>query len=214
MQVNNNALSLFHYLDNQSASDQVLKQAAEKQKSNYVTELSALNSGISDGNFDALLSEIEKGKMNIDLNTVSNYINFNTQKLERELQGLAQSFGVALPVEIELAEGKLNVKDDSPEGSNLQTYFDKDERLSKLVEQTDKLSRFYEWGKVRERAAEYKNADVKDDDLIEFLKEGREKIVHQNSLFITNDGPQYLSQLQTSPLIKKYDEKFGMESKQ
>lgn len=214
MQVNNQALSLFHYLDNQAASEKGLSEAVDRQKTNYVSELSSLNAGISSGNFDTMLSEIEKGKINIELGTVSHYIDFNMQKLNRELQGLAQSFGVTLPVEVGLEDGELTVKDDSSEGETLQAYLDKDSRLNKLVSQTDKLSRFYEWGRVREHASSYQSENVKDDDLLAFLKEGRERIVHNNSLFITHDGPQYLSQQQTDPLIKKYDEKFGLANKE
>ena len=212
MQVRNQAMSLFNYLENQAASDQALKNAADKQSANNIQDLSLVNLGISQGNFDEMLSEMEKGTLNVNLKTMGNYVDFNMQKLNREVGDLAQSFGLNLPTEISLEDGKLSVLDDSPAGQSFQDYLDKDSRLNSLAQQTGKLSQFYEWGLVREQAGSYQNSGVDDDNLLGFLQEGREKIVHQNRLLIDSDGVQYLSQGQSGQLAEKFNEQFGYDA--
>lgn len=213
MRVNNQAMNLFTYLDNQAAADDVLKNVAEKQKSNSFQDLNLVSVGITGGNFDDMLSAMEKGELNVDLQTMGNYVDFNMQKMEKEVLQLARGFGVSMPVEINIEDGQLQVLDDSDEGQKLQDYLDRDERLNKLVQQTGKLSQFYEWGLVREQASKYQESGVDDGELLEFLQEGRENIVHQNRLLIDSEGVQYLSQRQSQSLIEKYSEKFGYGEK-
>lgn len=207
--ISNQAMNLFNYLENQNASDQALQQVAAKQKQNTLQEISLANASISQGNFDELLNDIESGSANVDLNTMANYFEFNMNKLNSEITRLASSYNVSLPVEIALEDGQLKVLDDSDAGQALQNYLDKDQRLQSLVNQTSKLSEFYEWGSVREQGLKYQNADVNDESLLEYLQEGREQIIHQNSLIINRSGAGFHSQNQAEQLIEKYNEKFG-----
>lgn len=205
-------MNLFSYLDNQSSKNQLLGDLATKHNANNLQDMGQVSLGITQGNFDEMLSEMEKGNLNVKLETMGNYVSFNMQKMGKELVDLAASYGVARPVEISMEEDKLTVLDDSPEGKKLQEYLDKDERLNSLVKQTSKLSQFYEWGKVREQATSYQNSEVNDEDLLSFLQEGRESIVHQNSLFISSTTTQFYSQQRAGALIEKYDEQFGFNT--
>lgn len=207
--ISNQAMNLFNYLENHNATDQALQQVAAKQKQNTLHDLSLANASIAQGNFDELLNDIESGSANVDLNTMANYFDFNMNKLNSEITQLASSYNVSLPVEIALEEGQLKVLDNSDAGQALQNYLNNDQRLQGLVNQTSKLSEFYEWGSVREQGIKYQNADVNDESLLEYLQEGREQIIHQNSLFIDRSGAVFHSQNQAEQLIEKYNEKFG-----
>ena len=219
VRLSNQAMSLFNYLDNQHASEQALQQVASNQKQATFQELTVANGSIAQGNFDELLNDIENGTSNIDLNTMANYVNFNMNKLNDEITQLANRYQVSLPVEIalkndslednSLKDNALQVLDNSDAGQALQSYLDKDQRLQHLVNQTSKLSEFYEWGSVREQGLNYQNANIDDDSLLEYLQEGRNQIIHQNSLTIHSHGAQFSSENQAEQLIAKYNEKFG-----
>ena len=205
----NQAMSLFNYLENQQASEQTLQHSASNPKHATSQEISVANNGIAQGNFDELFNDIENGTTNIDLNTMANYVNFNMNKLNVEITQLANDDKVNLPIEIALEANALQVIDNSDAGQALQNHLDKDQRLQSLVNQTSKLSEFYEWGKVREQGLNYQNANIDNDSLLEYLQEGRNQIIHQNSLTINSHGTTLHSENQAEQLIEKYNEKFG-----
>lgn len=212
--ISNQAMNLFNYLENQSATDQALQQIASQQKKDNFQDLSLASSSIIQGNFDELLSDIENGTANINLNTIANYFEFNMNKLNSEITQLASTYQVGLPVEITMTEGQLTVQDSSDAGQALQNYLDKDQRVQNLVNQSSKLSEFFEWGTVREQGLQYQNADIADDALLDFLQAGREQIIHQNGLLITADGAAFRSQHQAEQLIAYYNDKFNYNQEQ
>jgi hypothetical protein len=212
MEINNKPLSLFNYITDNNKSNDALQALAKTNNKDISGGLDVLESGLNKGQFEETLKLLEKGEIDIDLNLVNNYYQFNQQKLDREISQLAKSFELSSELVVTLQDGKLviegeanNTKANSVKA--LQQYLDKDIRLNSLVQQTAKLSQFVEWGQAKKQAAEYKSQDMPEEQLISFLKDARLVVTQNNQLIMSDKGSTFHSQGHTQLLIDKLAEK-------
>lgn len=201
MQITSNPLSLFSYIGDNSKADDVLQELAKSNNKNVSGGLDALENGLNRGAFEETLRLMEKGEVDIDLNFVENYYQFNQQKLNREVAQLAENFDLSSEVTVRLQDEELLVAGGSDNAKVLQQYLDKDKRLSALVQQTAKLSQFVEWGQAKEQAAEYKSENMPEAQLVDFLKDARLVVTQSNQFIISDKGSAFYSQGYTQQLI-------------
>ena len=88
MEITSNTLSLFNYIGDSEKSNEVLQGLANNTNKDVSGGLDLLESGLSNGKFEETLELMEKGEIDIDLNLVDNYYQFNQQKLNREVAQL------------------------------------------------------------------------------------------------------------------------------
>jgi hypothetical protein len=203
MEITNNTLSLFSYIGDSEKSNEVLQGLANNTKKNVSAGLDVLESGLKSGKFEETMELMEKGEIDIDLNLVENYYQFNQQKLNREVAQLAKNFDLESEIAMTLQDGKLVVEGESDNAKALQNYLDKDTRLSALVQQTAKLQQFVEWGQAKEQAAVYQSEDMPEEQLVEFLKDARLVMTQDNQFLMSNKGSAFYSQGHTQFLIDK-----------
>jgi hypothetical protein len=202
MQITSNPLSLFSYIgDNNNKADDVLQDLAKGNKKDVSGGLDVLESGLNRGAFEETLQLLEKGEIDIDLNLVENYYQFNQQKLNREVAHLSENFDLGSDVRVTIQDGALLVAGESDNSKALQQYLDKDNRLSALVKQTAKLSQFVEWGQAKEQAAKYKSEDMPEAQLVDFLKDARLVVTQSNQFIMSEIGSTFYSQGHTQQLI-------------
>jgi len=213
MLIQQQALTLFDYIGNSDKADAALQQAAQQQKTNLSSDLSQVTSGINQGKFDEMVEQMEKGELNVDLPTMKNYLEFNKRKINQELNHQAEAYGVKTPVNITYGEDGIKVQDESSEGQALQKYLDKDKKLNDLMQQTSKLSQFYEWGKVKEQAAEYKKAEVDEDKIVDYLTTSRADIMQDNQYKLSANDLTLSVEGKAETLIKKYNKTFDFKEK-
>jgi hypothetical protein len=206
MEITSNTLSLFNYIGDSEKSNEVLQGLANNTNKDVSAGLDVLESGLNNGKFEETLELMEKGEIDIDLNLVENYYQFNQQKLDREVAQLARNFDLGTETAVTLQDGKLVVERDSDNAIALQNYLDKDTRLSALVQQTAKLQQFVEWGQAKEQAAVYQSEDMPEDQLVEFLKEARLVMTEDNQFLMSNKGSAFYSQGHTQSIIDKIAE--------
>ena len=200
MEINNKALSLFNYIGDYNKSNDVLQTLAKNNNKDIGGGLDVLENGLNKGQFEETLKLLEKGEIDIDLNLVGNYFQFNQQKLDREITQLAKNFDLSSEIAVTLQDGKLVVDGDSNNAKALQQYLDKDIRLNTLVQQTGKLSQFVEWGEAKQQAAEYKSEDMPQEQLVDFLKDARLVVTQNNQLIMSEKGSGFYSQGHTQYL--------------
>ena len=200
MEINNKALSLFNYIGDYNKSNDVLQTLAKNNNKDIGGGLDVLENGLNKGQFEETLKLLEKGEIDIDLNLVCNYFQFNQQKLDREITQLAKNFDLSSEIAVTLQDGKLVVDGDSNNAKALQQYLDKDIRLNTLVQQTGKLSQFVEWGEAKQQAAEYKSEDMPQEQLVDFLKDARLVVTQNNQLIMSEKGSGFYSQGHTQYL--------------
>jgi hypothetical protein len=202
MEITNKPLSLFNYIgDNKNKADDVLQQLAKGSNKDVSGGISVLESGLNKGAFEETLQLLEKGEIDIDLNLVENYYQFNQQKLNREVTQLAENFDLGSEVIVTLQNGELLVEGGTANAKALQQYLDKDQRLNALVQQTAKLSQFVEWGLAKVQAAQYKSQDMPEEQLVDFLKDARLVVTQDNQFFMSDKGSTFYSQGHTQYLV-------------
>jgi hypothetical protein len=200
MEINNKALSLFNYIGDNNKSNDVLQTLAKSNNKDIGGGLDVLENGLKKGQFEETLMLLEKGEIDIDLNLVGNYFEFNQQKLDREITQLAKNFDLSSEITVTLQDGKLVVDGDPNNAKALQQYLDKDIRLNKLVQQTGKLSQFVEWGEAKQQAAQYKSDDMPEEQLVDFLKDARLVVTQNNQFIMSEKGSGFYSQGHTQYL--------------
>ena len=204
MQVSNQALSLFDYIENKSKADETLNNLGQLQKNDVKDNYLALNQGLNDQEYEATLRRLEKGEINLDVNSVEHYFAFNLSKLEREVQSIREQFDISEDMAIEITDSSLNINDE--EQSRLQTYLDKNDSLKALVNQTSRLSKFVEWAKAKEQAAEFKELGMEEQKLVEFLKDARKVVTESDHLLLGRNTFGFDSQGYSKSVIDKYTE--------
>lgn len=203
MEINSKSLSLFDYIGNNNQANTVLEGIAKNYNKNVTGGLDTLESGLNKGQFEDTFKLMEKGEIDIDLNHVENYYQFNKSKLDREVAQLSESFDLKTKIDVALQDGILIVNGDSDNAKALQQYFDKDTRLTNLIQQTSKLSKFVEWGHARQQAAEFKANDMPEEQLVGFLKDARTVVTQNNQFSFSESGSAYASKGHTQYLIDK-----------
>ena len=204
MEITNNPLSLFSYIGgNKSHADEVLENLAQGTRQDISGGIEVLESGLSRGAFEETLQLLEKGEIDIDLNLVENYQQFNQQKLNIEVAQLSESFDLSSEVVISIQNGELLVEGESDKSKELQHYLNRDTRLNTLVQQTAKLSQFVEWGLAKEQAAVYQSEDMPEEQLVDFLKGARLVVTQGNEFYLSDKGSAFYSQGRTRFLIDK-----------
>ncbi len=153
--------------------------------------------------FEETLQLMNKSEIDIDLKLVENCYHFNQQKLNRDVAQLAGNFELGSAVTVKLEGEELFVEGESDNAKALQKYFDKDNGLSVLVQQTAKLSQFVEWGQAKEQAAKYKSEDMPEVQLVDFLKDARLVVTQRNQFIMSEMGSTFYSQGHTQQLIDK-----------
>jgi len=201
MEITSNTLSLFNYIGDNDKSNEVLQALAKNHNKDVGAGLDVLESGLNNGKFEETLALMESGEIDIDLNLVENYYQFNQQKLNREVAQLAKNVDLETEVAVTLQNGALVVEGDSDNAKALQQYLDKDTRLSTLVQQTAKLSQFVEWGQAKEQAAAYQAEDMPEEQLIDFLKDARLVMTQSNQFIMSEIGSTFYSQGHTQRVI-------------
>jgi hypothetical protein len=201
MEINNKPLSLFNFIGDNNKSNDILQSLAKSQDKNISAGLDVLENGLNKGQFEETLKLLEKGEIDIDLNLVDNYYQFNQLKLDREISQLVKNFDFSSEVAVTLQDGKLVVQGDSKNAKALQQYLDKDTRLNTLVQQTGKLSQFVEWGQAKMQAAQYKSEGMPEEQLIDFLKNARLVVTQNNQFIMSEKGSGFYSQGHTQYLI-------------
>ncbi|WP_342806932.1 hypothetical protein [Alteromonas sp. M12] len=204
MQVYSQPLSLFDYIGNQTQSNQDLENIAQANKQDIKGGLAVLNTGLANQDFEETLKLLEKGEIDLDLNTVENYFEFNQNRLNKEIEQLSAQYDGINSLKISVEDEKLTVIGDGPSAESLQRYLDRDSRLNDLVQQTSKLSQFVEWGKAKEQAAVYQQENMPEETLIDYLKEARDVVNNVNELTVTATGGDFASHGHTDILTKKY----------
>lgn len=207
MEISNNPLSLFNYIgDNNTQADDVLNKLAQGNTADVAGGFEVLESGLSRGEFEETLELLENGEIDIDLNIIENYQQFNQQKLDREIAQLAEKFDLRSEIVVSIQNGELLVEDDSDNAKALQQYLDKDSRLNALVQQTAKLSQFVEWGQAKEQAAVYQEQGMPEEQLLDFLTDARLVVTQGNEFYLSDKGSAFYSQGHTQFLVDKIEE--------
>lgn len=202
MQITSNSLSLLSYIgENNIKSNDLLRGIAEDNSKDVGGVIDVLVSGLNKGAFGETLQLMNKGE--IDLKLAENCYHFNQQKLNRDVAQLAGNFELGSAVTVKLEGEELFVEGESDNAKALQKYFDKDNGLRVLVQQTAKLSQFVEWGQAKEQAAEYKSNDMPEAKLLDFLKEARLLVTQSNQFIMSDKGSAIYSQGHTQYLIDK-----------
>ena len=80
MEINNKSLSLFNYISDTNKSNEVLQTLAKSNDRDVGAGLQVLENGLDKGQFEETLKLLEKDEIDIDLNLVGNYQQFNQQK--------------------------------------------------------------------------------------------------------------------------------------
>jgi len=204
MQITSNSPSLLSYIgENNIKSNDVLRGIAKDNNKDVGGGIDVLESGLNKGAFEETLQLMNKGEIDIDLKLAENYYQFNQQKLNRDVAQLAGNFELGSAVTVKLEGEELFVEGESDNAKALQKYFDKDNGLSVLVQQTAKLSQFVEWGQAKEQAAEYKSDDMPEAKLLDFLKDARLVVTQSNQFIMSDKGSAFYSQGHTQYLIDK-----------
>ncbi|MEP1383882.1 MAG: hypothetical protein ABJK64_08795 [Paraglaciecola sp.] len=206
MEITNNALSLFNYIGNNNNSYESLDSLASNAQKEISNGIGVLESGLNTGAFEETFELIENGEIDIDLNHVENYYQFNQQKLNREVAQLAESFDLGTEIGVTVTDGELVVEGDSDNAKALQQYLDKDTRLNALIQQTAKLSEFVEWGEAKNQAAEYKENGMSEESIVAFLQDARSVMNHDNKFVLADIGSTFYSRGYTQSLIDKISE--------
>ena len=205
MQVNNQALSLFDYIENRNKANETLDNLGKRQKLDLSESFASLNQGLNADKFEDTLKRLEKGEIDLDGNSVEHYLSFNLNKLEKEVQSIRRQFDVSDKVAIKIEDNKLTIEGDDNE--RLQYYLDQNQALQKLVNQTSRLSKFVEWSEAKSQAAEFKEQGMDEDKLVEFLKDSRKVVTESDHLLVSNNAFGFDSQGYAKSVIDKYTEK-------
>ena len=204
MEISGNGLSLFNYIGDSNKSNEVLQALANNSSKDVSGGLDVLKSGLNNDKFEETLALMEKGEIDIDLNLVENYYQFNQQKLNQEVAHLAKNFDLESEVIVTLQDGELLVEGDSDNAKALQRYLDKDTRLSALVQQTAKLSQFVEWGEAKNQAAVYQSEDMPEEQLLDFLNDARLVMTQSNQFLMSDIGSTFYSKGHTQQVIDNF----------
>lgn len=202
MQINK-ALSLFDYIGDDTKSTSILDDLANKQTQNIAGGIQAVDSGLSLGKFEDTLKKIENGDIEVNSTTLQNYLEFNKGKLTSEFNQLTEVYQINIETQISIEEGKVLVSDDTKSSEQLQQYLDKDQRFNKLIQQSSRLSKLIEWDHAKQQAGTYKEQDMPEQQIIDFLKDSRKVVNNHNKLLFTNQGLGFTSEGQTQVLIDK-----------
>ena len=204
MEISGNGLSLFNYIGDSNKSNEVLQALANNSSKDVSGGLDVLKSGLNNDKFEETLALMEKGEIDIDLNLVENYYQFNQQKLNQEVAHLAKNFDLESEVIVTLQDGELLVEGDSDNAKALQRYLDKDTRLSALLQQTAKLSQFVEWGEAKNQAAVYQSEDMPEEQLLDFLNDARLVMTQSNQFLMSDIGSTFYSKGHTQQVIDNF----------
>lgn len=205
MQINK-ALSLFDYIGDDTKSTSILDDLANKQTQNIAGSIQAVDSGLSLGQFESTLQKIESGEIELNSDALQNYFQFNKDRLTSGFENLADTYHVNSETQLSIEEGKVLVSGDTKSSEQLQQYLDKDQRLNKLIQQSSRLSKLIEWDHAKQQAGTYKEQDMPEQQIIDFLKDSRKVVNNNNKLLFTNQGLGFISEGQTQVLIDKIAE--------
>ena len=204
--------SLFNYLGDSNNAQSGLQDVVEKSKqANALSDaFVSFKSELQGNQIDAFLEKVENGDATLNSTTLTNYLEFNRQRLASELNNLAAKFGVTDDKNFTINKGKLVVEtDDNTLGLDratlhLQQYLEKDANLTSLIEQTSRLSQFTEWSEATNFASTLKDEGVDEQSIQSFLKDARSSVKSDNTLIFNQNGFVFSSEGQTKALIETF----------
>ncbi|MBT3134075.1 hypothetical protein KL866_02910 [Alteromonas sp. ALT199] len=204
--------SLFNYLGDSNNAQSGLQDVVEKSKQAHALSdaFVSFKSELQGNQIDAFLEKVENGDATLNSTTLTNYLEFNRQRLASELNNLAAKFGVTDDKNFTINKGKLVVEtDDNTLGLDratlhLQQYLEKDANLTSLIEQTSRLSQFTEWSEATNFASTLKDEGVDEQSIQSFLKDARSSVKSDNTLIFNQNGFVFSSEGQTKTLIEAF----------
>lgn len=214
MDVTYNKPSLFDYINNSSTSSATMEGLTEKSKQNSQLGLTyaTLNAGLSEGKIDATLNKIESGELSLDSGILSNYLEFNQQKLASQLNSLAESLSIEDETSFLINEEGLSLSDPSDKNQRLARYIEKDDNLRELITQTSKLSQLVEWEDAKTQAATLTENSADEEEVQHFLLQAREVVNNTNRFTLSQDGFGFTSEGHTQRIIESTNENTGDKS--
>ncbi|AXT39586.1 hypothetical protein D1814_13315 [Alteromonas sp. BL110] len=204
--------SLFNYLGDTNNAQSALQDVVEKSKQANALSDALVNfkSELQGNQIDAFLEKMENGDATLNSTTLTNYLEFNRQKLASELNNLAAKFGITDNKNFTISKGKLVVEtDDNTVGLDratlhLQQYLEKDANLTSLIEQTSRLSQFTEWSEATNFASSLKVENADEQTIQSFLKDARSSVMSDNTLIFNKSGFGFSSEGKAKALIEEF----------
>lgn len=204
--------SLFNYLGDTNNAQSALQDVVEKSKQANALSDAFVNfkSELQGSQIDAFLEKMENGDATLNSTTLTNYLEFNRQKLASELNNLAAKFGITDDKSFTISKGKLVVETDGNTLGldratlHLQQYLEKDANLTSLIEQTSRLSQFTEWGEATNFASSLKEENADEQTIQSFLKDARSSVMSDNTLIFNKSGFGFSSEGKTKALIEEF----------
>lgn len=204
--------SLFNYLGDTNNAQSALQDVVEKSKQANALSDAFVNfkSELQGSQIDAFLEKMENGDATLNSTTLTNYLEFNRQKLASELNNLAAKFGITDDKSFTISKGKLVVETDGNTLGldratlHLQQYLEKDANLTSLIEQTSRLSQFSEWGEATNFASSLKEENADEQTIQSFLKDARSSVMSDNTLIFNKSGFGFSSEGKTKALIEEF----------
>lgn len=204
--------SLFNYLGDTNNAQSALQDVVEKSKQANALSDAFVNfkSELQGNQIDAFLEKMENGDATLNSTTLTNYLEFNRQKLASELNNLAAKFGITDDKSFTISKGKLVVETDGNTLGldratlHLQQYLEKDANLTSLIEQTSRLSQFTEWGEATNFASSLKEENADEQTIQSFLKDARSSVMSDNTLIFNKSGFGFSSEGKTKALIEEF----------
>ncbi len=202
MEVSNRSMSLFDYIGGNDQPQKSLENIAKHSQRDVAAGFSQFHQNLQSGDWESTLEAMKKGEIDLDLDLINNYFMFNQQKLDREVAQLAEQYELPSPLAIRVGQDGLEVESEQGQSKALQHLLDKDQRLTKLVQQTAKLSQFVEWGEAKQQAAIDKEQGMSDEDIVNFLKQARTVVTDSNYLIIEKQASGFSSVGSTASLLQ------------
>ncbi|MDU0353091.1 hypothetical protein RS130_03335 [Paraglaciecola aquimarina] len=201
------ALTLFDYISDNNQATSTLENLANKQASNIASSIQAVDDGLSLGQFEETLDKIESGEIEVNSETLQNYFEFNKNRLTNQFSQLIDTYQITTETEISIQDDKLTVSGDTKSAQQLQQYLDSDQNLNRLIQQSSRLSKLIEWDQAKQQASIYKEQDMTDEKIVDFLKDSRKIVGDNNKLLFTNAGLGFDSEGQTQAIIEQTEPK-------
>ena len=204
--------SLFNYLGDTNNAQSGLQDVVEKSKQANALSDAFVNfkSELQGNQIDVFLEKMENGDATLNSTTLTNYLEFNRQKLASELNNLAAKFGITDDKSFTISKGKLVVETDGNTLGldratlHLQQYLEKDANLTSLIEQTSRLSQFTEWSEATNFASSLKVENADEQTIQSFLKDARSSAMSDNTLIFNKSGFGFSSEGKTKALIEEF----------
>ena len=186
--------SLFDYLSSPDKGRSALSELASNTTRDTIqSDINTLSNPLGDDAISDLLDDVQSGDANVSLGTIGNLLEHTRTKLADDLQSVATNLGIESEVRIENNQGRWVVEQPDNDVSEkafsrLQAYLDKSNISQNRLNQVSQLSEIYEQGAARALANDLKDANVNDDDIVDYLTETRQIIQANSGYSLSSKG--------------------------